>query len=325
MRPIIGSTREFRYRNQVQMPVRYNEDESRVEMGFFGHGTHDMVPTDSCHLLSEPMQETLDRARKFLTSLGRDTAAAVHHVIVRESQANGEQLVVFAAIHNDESLRRALARFHAKQVKTVAFTEQDRVDGPVWGHKVDVLKGDGQLMEEIGGIQFRVSPRSFLQVQTDMASRLYDIVLDYAQIRPEDTVVDAYCGIGTMTLMLAQGAKRAIGIEEIASAVDDAKANAVRNRVTNAEFHRGRVEAWLPQWVQSGARPSTIVFDPPRKGIDGPALRAAIQAKIPRIVYASCNPATLRRDLQILLTNGYEIAAIQPMDMFPQTLSLIHI
>jgi 23S rRNA (uracil1939-C5)-methyltransferase len=278
-----------------------------------------MVPTDSCHLLSEPMQETLDRARKFLTSLGRDTAAAVHHVIVRESQANGEQLVVFAAIHNDESLRRALARFHAKQVKTVAFTEQDRVDGPVWGHKVDVLKGDGQLMEEIGGIQFRVSPRSFLQVQTDMASRLYDIVLDYAQIRPEDTVVDAYCGIGTMTLMLAQGAKRAIGIEEIASAVDDAKANAVRNRVTNAEFHRGRVEAWLPQWVQSGARPSTIVFDPPRKGIDGPALRAAIQAKIPRIVYASCNPATLRRDLQILLTNGYEIAAIQPMDMFPQT------
>lgn len=319
VKPIVPSLRPFRYRNQVQIPVRFNDTEERVEMGFYGPASHDMVPTDSCHLQSEAMQATLDKARRFLTSLGGDMAKLVHHVIVRESEADGEQLVVFAVVKDDEDIRRTFSRFHANRVKTVALTAQPRIGGPVWGRKVEVLKGIGALTEELIGARFRVSPRSFLQVQTDIANRLYETVVEYAEIGEDDTVVDAYCGIGTMTLLLAGVAKRVVGIEEISAAVEDAKVNAKANRVDNVKFHTGRVETWLPQWMASGARPDVIVFDPPRKGIDKAALQATVEAKIPRVVYASCNPSTMKRDLQAFLENGYEIRAMQPMDMFPQT------
>ncbi|GLV14680.1 23S rRNA (uracil-C(5))-methyltransferase RlmCD [Alicyclobacillus hesperidum] len=318
VRPIIGSHTPFRYRNQVQMPVRYNADEKRVEMGFFAAETHAMAVTDSCHLISETMQSTLVRACRFLTSIG-PAAADVHHIVLRESATHAEQMIVFCTANGDDEFARTLARFHAPSVKTVAITVQPRPTGPIWGRTVNVQKGDGYLMERMGGRRFRVSPRSFLQVQTGMADRMYQVVLQQAQVSSEDVVIDAYCGIGTLTLLLASHARRVVGVEEIAQAIEDARENAELNRIENAEFHGARVEEWLPKWIESGGQPDVIVFDPPRKGIDRAALDAAIAAHIPRIVYVSCNPATLQRDLAILLDAGYRVKEMQPFDMFPQT------
>jgi 23S rRNA (uracil1939-C5)-methyltransferase len=288
-------------------------------MGFFGAQSHRMIETDSCHLQSEAMQKTLVAACAFLTKLGSALAIKVHHVIVRESAMNGEQLVVFASHANSAELKRALIRFKAADVTTVGLTVQPKIGGPVWGRTVEILRGTGMLQERIGGILFRVSPRSFLQVQTPLAEQMYATVRDYAALTPEDTVIDAYCGIGTMTLMLAQTARHAIGVEEVAAAVADARANQADNSIQNAEFVAGSVETWLPKWVADGNRADVAVFDPPRKGIDPAALAAVAEVAPRRIVYASCNPATLQRDLKYLMEHGYAVEAMQPLDMFPQT------
>lgn len=319
VKSIIPSDEPFRYRNQVQIPVQFGEASGTLDMGFYGMQSHDIVPTDSCHLQSESMQLTLDKARKFLTSLGAEKASSVHHMIVRESAVEGQQMVVFAVSRSDDDLQAALRRFHAPNVVSVAMTVQPKVGGPVWGRTTQVLKGSEAMLERIGGVEFRVSPRSFLQVNPSVAERLYETVLSYADLSAEDTVIDAYCGIGTLTLMMAKAAKQAIGIEEVDASVEDARHNADVNGIQNAEFLVRRVEHWLPRFAASGDTVDVVVFDPPRKGVDPAAIQSVIDAKPQRIVYASCNPATLQRDLKLLIAGGYQVKAMQPFDMFPQT------
>lgn len=318
VRPMEHSPTPYRYRNQVQMPVRWNASTKRVEMGFFALGSHEMAVTETCLLVPEAMDEVLRRARWFLTSLG-PTAGFVHHVIVRRSSATGEMAVVFAVSDGDPRLLRTVGRFHAPGVVTVAATVQPRAHGPVWGKAVEVLKGQSHLEENICGRRLRLSPRSFLQVQTHMAERMYDHVLRAADIRTTDVVIDAYCGIGAMTLLLAERAARAVGVDEVEDAIADARANAKLNRVRNAEFVVDRVERWLPRFVEQGNRADVLVFDPPRKGVDRPAIEAAAEANVERLVYVSCNPATLERDLRLLMARGYVVTEMQPFDMFPQT------
>lgn len=319
VKDIIPSDTPWRYRNQVQIPVAFDEESGTVDMGFFGLQSHEMVPTDSCHLQTEAMQQTLDKARKFLTSLGEKKASKVHHLIVRESNTTNDQLIVFAVTEDDDDLMQSLRRFHAPQVKSVALTIQPRVGGPVWGKQVTLLKGAEVMEDSVSQLKFRLSARSFQQVNPHVAEHLYKTVLEYAQLSEGDAVMDAYSGIGTMTLMLAAHAKRVVGIEDVEMSVEDARANAERNGMDNVKFHRGRVERWLPHFVASGGKIDVAVFDPPRKGIDAAAIDAVTKAAPERIVYASCNPATLQRDLQRFIAAGYRVEAMQPLDMFPQT------
>jgi len=318
VRPIEISRTPYRYRNQVQMPVRWNAAAQRVEMGFFALGSHDMAVTETCLLVPEEMDDVLRRARWFLTSLG-STAQFVHHVIVRQSRVTGEMAVVFAVAVDDPRVKRYVGRFHAPQVAQVAVTVQPRAHGPVWGNAVEVFKGQTRLEEIMCGLRVRWSPRSFLQVQTDMAERMYEHVVRAADVRETDVVIDAYCGIGAMTLLLAERAARAVGVEEVEDAITDARANAKLNRLRNTEFVVDRVERWLPRFVEEGKRADVLVFDPPRKGVDRAAIEAAAEANVERLVYVSCNPATLERDLRLLMTRGFYVADIQPFDMFPQT------
>lgn len=318
VRPIEISRTPYRYRNQVQMPVRWNAAAQRVEMGFFALGSHDMAVTETCLLVPEAMDDVLRRARWFLTSLG-STAQFVHHVIVRQSRVTGEMAVVFAVAVDDPRVKRSVGRFHAPQVAQVAVTVQPRAHGPVWGNAVEVFKGRTHLEEIMCGLRVRWSPRSFLQVQTDMAERMYEHVVRAAEVRETDVVIDAYCGIGVITLLLAERAARAVGVEEVEDAITDARANAKLNRLRNTEFVVDRVERWLPRFVEEGNRADVLVFDPPRKGVDRAAIEAAAEANVERLVYVSCNPATLERDLRLLMTRGFYVADIQPFDMFPQT------
>ncbi|GEO27534.1 23S rRNA (uracil-C(5))-methyltransferase RlmCD [Alicyclobacillus acidoterrestris] len=322
VRDIVPSPDAFRYRNQVQMPMRFDADKKQVRMGYYGFASHQMIETDSCHLQSEAMQDTLNRARVFLTDRGADLAGLVHHVIVRESQTTGEQLVVFVVRHSRGHVRRALAEFEAPHVTSVCLTAQPKAVGPVWGRKLETLYGPGTLKETIAGLSFAVSPRSFLQIQAPVAEKMYQTVVDYADLRSTDVVIDAYCGIGTLTLLLAGRAGQAIGVEEVEASVEDAQINGEDLGVDNAEFHVGRVEDWLPKWVEDGNRADVVVFDPPRKGIDAAAIQAVLKTGPRRIVYASCNPATLQRDLKLFLAGGYRVEVMQPLDMFPQTAHL---
>ncbi|MDI9260095.1 23S rRNA (uracil(1939)-C(5))-methyltransferase RlmD [Alicyclobacillus sendaiensis] len=318
VRPIEAARTPYRYRNQVQMPVRWNEATQRAEMGFFAFGSHEMAVTETCLLVSEAMDDVLRRARWFLTSLG-PTATFAHHVIVRQSRATGDMAVVFALTADDPSLKRSVGRFHAPQVAQVAVTVQPRAHGPVWGAAVEVCKGATHLEERVGGLRLRLSPRAFFQVQSDMAERMYAHVVRAAEVRETDVVIDAYCGIGAMTLLMANRAARAVGVDEVEDAIQDARANAKLNRVGNAEFAVDRVERWLPRFVQAGNRADVLVFDPPRKGVDRAVIEAAAEANVERLVYVSCNPATLERDLRLLMARGFYVAEMQPFDMFPQT------
>ena len=319
VRDIIPSPSAFRYRNQVQMPVRYDAEKRQVRMGFYGFASHQMIETDSCHLQSEAMQDTLNRARDFLSNLGGKMASLVHHVIVRESKTTGDELVVFAVTQSNSRVRRALNEFEAPHVTSVCLTVQPKAVGPVWGRKLEILYGPGTLTETISGLSFSISPRSFLQVQTPVAQAMYKTVLAYADLKKDDIVLDAYSGIGTLTMLLAGQAGRAIGIEEVEASVEDARLNQAELGIDNAEFVAGRVETWLPGWVDDGGHADVVVCDPPRKGIDPTAISAVLEAKPRRMVYASCNPATLQRDLKLLIAGGYRVEAMQPLDMFPQT------
>src|SRR5699024_3767237 len=175
------------------------------------------------------------------------------------------------------------------------------------------------IHDTIGDITFGISARSFYQVNPKQTDVLYEKALEYAQLEPDDVVVDAYCGIGTISLFLAQKAKKVYGVEIVPEAIADAKDNAKINNITNAEFFVGEAEKVMDWWKVQGLKPDVVVVDPPRKGCDVDFLDATINMQPKRIVYVSCNPSTLARDLRILEDGGYETKEVQPVDMFPQT------
>jgi 23S rRNA (uracil1939-C5)-methyltransferase len=184
---------------------------------------------------------------------------------------------------------------------------------------VKVLWGQDFITDTIGPFTFMISPRSFFQVNNVQTQVLYNKALEYAALTGQETVVDAYCGIGTISLFLAQKAKKVIGIEIVPEAVADAKRNAELNALSNVEFSLGKVEEILPVLVKKGLKPQVVTLDPPRKGCDPALLDSIIQVKPERIVYVSCNPSTLARDLKYLALGGYGVEEVQPVDMFPMT------
>lgn len=187
------------------------------------------------------------------------------------------------------------------------------------GDKTRVLWGSEYITDYIGDIAFKISARSFYQVNPVQTEVLYEKAVEYAGLSGQETVIDAYCGIGTISLFLAQRAKRVLGVEIVEEAIADARRNAELNGITNAEFAVGAAEEVIPQWKERGLTPDVIVVDPPRKGCDPALLDTMLAMRPDRIVYVSCNPSTLARDLRVLADGGYTVAEVQPVDMFPQT------
>ena len=190
----------------------------------------------------------------------------------------------------------------------------------IFGDKTKTLWGEDYIYDHIGGVKFAISARSFYQVNPVQTKTLYDKALEYADLRGHETVIDAYCGIGTISLFLAEKARQVYGVEVVPQAVSDAKRNAQLNHFDNVTFATGKAEEVMPWWVKAnGLRPDVVVVDPPRKGCDEQLLDTMLEVAPERIVYVSCNPATLARDLKHLVEGGYEVVEAQPVDMFPQT------
>ncbi|MER2006737.1 MAG: 23S rRNA (uracil(1939)-C(5))-methyltransferase RlmD, partial [Psychrobacillus sp.] len=189
----------------------------------------------------------------------------------------------------------------------------------IFGDQTNLLWGKPTIEDLIGDVRFEISARSFYQVNPEQTEVLYQQALDYAQLAGDETVIDAYCGIGTISLFLAQKAKQVLGVEIVPQAIEDAKRNAELNDFTNTYFEAGPAEEVIPRWYKEGKTADVLVVDPPRKGCDEALLTTIIEQRPKRVVYVSCNPATLARDLRILEDGGYKTQEIQPVDMFPQT------
>jgi 23S rRNA (uracil1939-C5)-methyltransferase len=246
----------------------------------------------------------------------------LRHVVVRHARTTGQRMVVLVTNgidipHAQELV--ALIREKVPGVVSICQNVNTAVTPVVFGDQTRVLWGEDVIYDEIAGIQFAISPRSFFQVNPEQTEKLYGKAVEYASLTGDETVVDAYCGIGTISLFLARFAARVYGVEIVPEAIEDARRNAILNGILNVEFAVGPAEVVMPRWQAEGISPDVIVVDPPRKGCDGALIRTMLELRPERIVYVSCNPSTLARDLRLLEDGGYRTVEVQPVDMFPHT------
>jgi len=246
----------------------------------------------------------------------------LRHVLFRAAEGTGELMVVPVCAEGKLRDEQAFANFLAEnmpEMKTFTIHHNPKPGNVVMAGRDRVVLGPGYITEIIGGVAFRISPQSFFQVNTRQAERLYNAGREAANLKGTETVADLYCGTGTIGSIFAAGSKQVIGVEVVESAVNDAIENAKRNGINNISFRLGKAEDVFPVLVEEGLRPHVVVLDPPRRGSDPVTLQAVLTAAPDTIVYISCNPATLARDLKMLCEKDYELRSVQPVDLFPRT------
>jgi len=326
VRPVIGMENPWGYRNKAQFQV--DMINGKIKLGFFEEGTHVLVPTTDCYLLDEQVRgiaavtEVLLNKFKLSVYSLETGKGLLRHVIIRKGWFTSKVMVVLVTSGEKFPEAFTIARELRAKVPVVVSVVRNINHQPtrqVFGRESQVLSGQSTITDHIGKYVFAISPASFFQVNSQQTEILYAKALEYAALTGEETVLDVYCGIGTISLFLAERAGRVIGYEESVQAVHDAGANARINKVTNVEFVSGRAEDRLPRLAEQGFRSDVIVVDPPRQGIDKKALQAIADMQPKRMVYISCDPGTLARDLQFLSHRGYRALEVQPVDMFPQT------
>ncbi|WP_070120937.1 23S rRNA (uracil(1939)-C(5))-methyltransferase RlmD [Bacillus marinisedimentorum] len=322
----LGMDDPWRYRNKAQVPV--GEREGGLVAGFYQQRSHDIIDMNACLIQEQANDDLVQAVKEIAGSYGiraydeKKHKGTLRHVVTRYGKQTGQAMVVL--ITKDENLpnrknivRDITERFPA--VKSVVQNINPKRTNVIFGEKTKVLWGNEYIYDTIGNIKFAISARSFYQVNPQQTKVLYDKALEYAELTGTESVIDAYCGIGTISLFLAQKAKKVYGVEIVPEAIEDAKRNAELNEIGNVEFEVGKAEEVMPAWKKKGVKGDVIVVDPPRKGCDETLLATMLEMKPERIVYVSCNPATLARDLKILEEGGYETREVQPVDMFPHT------
>lgn len=324
--PTIGMEDPWRYRNKAQVPI--GEEEGGLIGGFYAQRSHRIINMDACLIQHEKNDEVVDLVKKVASSLGiraydEETGKGLlRHVVVKVGFKTGEIMLVLvmndSQIPNQEELVNQLTK-KLDGLKSVVLNINRKQTNVIFGDETKVLWGEPYIYDYIGDIKFAISARSFYQVNPIQTEILYGKALEYADLTGNETVIDAYCGIGTISLFLAQKAKKVYGVEIVPEAIADAKRNARLNAMENVEFAVGEAEKIIPWWYAQGIQADVVVVDPPRKGCDETLLDTLIQMKPKRIVYVSCNPSTLARDLRILEDGGYLTQGVQPVDMFPQT------
>ncbi|MFC2949518.1 23S rRNA (uracil(1939)-C(5))-methyltransferase RlmD [Virgibacillus sediminis] len=325
--PTIGMEDPWRYRNKVQIPVGENDGE--LITGFYRMRSHEIIKDmETCVIQDELNDRSVHAVRRIANRLGieaydeKKDKGVLRHIMVRTGRETNETMIVLITRTEELPYEKELIREMTEtfpHVKSIVHNINKQRTNVILGRKTKIIWGEEYIHDTIGDIKFAISPKSFYQINPQQTDMLYQKALDYAQVNNEDTVIDAYCGIGTISLFLAQRAKKVYGIEVVPQAIEDAKKNAQLNGITNVEFHVGQAETVMPEWKRQGLNPDVIVVDPPRKGCEVDFLQAMIDMEPNRIVYVSCNPSTLARDLRILEDGGYETKEVQPVDMFPQT------
>ncbi len=298
--PVSGMGNPWRYRNKVEWQVA--RDSSGYRMGYHIQDSHQLIPIDSCLLISLAMDALSRYLHKRLEDLGLPDSC---RITVRQSSVNGDLMLVFEGTRTGKANVQQLTDFPG--LSSIHSAYQGRM---IHTH------GRSSLAERLAGINYEVSPLAFFQVNHQQAELLVDVVQQFAQLGPEDTVLEGYCGIGSITLPLARVAGRIVGVESYLGAVQDARENARRNNINNCEFIAGACEKVIPGLKE---RFAVVILDPPRAGCKKEVIEAVIKTAPQRIIYVSCNPGTLARDLKIFCRDGFTVRKVQPIDMFPQT------
>ena len=324
--PTIGMQNPSRYRNKTQVPFGYAD--GKVVAGFYQKRSHEIINMQSCLIQTDISDQIVETMRQLCQELEIDpyneslNLGVLRHVIVRVGFNTEEIMVTLVTrtheIPNSELLIQRLVSKYPK-IKSIAQNVNPKVTNVIFGDETRILYGESYIYDEMNGIRFAISPRSFYQVNPIQTETLYSKAVEYAQLSGNEIVFDAYCGIGTITLFLAQHAKQVYGVEIIPEAIEDAKMNARLNGFENTQFAVGKSEEIIPAWIENGIVPDVIVVDPPRKGCDRSLLDTMLEAAPDRIVYVSCDSSTLARDLRVLIDGGYKLEVVQPVDMFPQT------
>ena len=327
MESIIGMEDPFHYRNKAQFPFGKNRD-GKIITGFYAGRTHSIIENTSCHLGKEVNEEILEKILAWMNAFHVEPyneatgKGLMRHSLIRCGFRTGEIMVCLVIngrkIPGEEALVDSLKIIPG--MTSISLNVNKEKTNVILGREVIDLWGRPYIEDYIGEVKYQISPLSFFQVNPVQTERLYGKALEYAGLTGEETVWDLYCGIGTISLFLARKARKVYGVEIIPDAIEDARRNASLNGFTNTEFYVGKAEEVLPEkYEKEGVRADVIVVDPPRKGCDETLLSTMVKMQPERIVYVSCDSATLARDLRYLCDNGYELKRVCPADMFPQT------
>ncbi|MGG7060032.1 23S rRNA (uracil(1939)-C(5))-methyltransferase RlmD [Clostridium tertium] len=325
----IGMEKPERYRNKVQLPVGIVKGE--LSIGFYASRSHNIINLDTCLIQDEVADKVANITRNWMIKFNISAASIdgsfnknglIRHVMIRKGFTTNEVMVVLVSTKKDvPNLDRFIEEIKEKidGIKSIILNVNKENTNVILGQECITLWGEDTITDYIDDFRFNISPLSFFQVNPVQTEKLYSKALEYAGLTGEEIVFDAYCGTGTITLFLSQKAKKVYGVEIIEPAIINARENARINNVDNVEFFVGKSEEIIPELIEKGIIPDVIVVDPPRKGCDIKLLDAIGKAKPKKVVYVSCDPSTLARDLKILEEKGYKTEKVQPVDMFPHT------
>ena len=327
VKPIIGMDDPFYYRNKVHA-VFDRDKKGNIICGTYEAKTHKVVPIEECMIEDKISQEIIRTIRDMLKSFriktyDEDTGyGLLRHVLVRRGFFTDEIMVVIVIgspiFPSKNNFVKALRKKYP-QITTVVLNVNDKKTSMVLGERDIVIYGKGYIRDTLCGCTFRISPQSFYQVNPVQTEILYKTAIEYAGLGRKETVIDAYCGIGTIGLVAAKRAKNVIGVELNPDAVRDARINAKENKITNARFYQGDAGEFMENMAENGEHADVVFMDPPRTGRDKKFMSSVIKLNPSRIVYISCGPETLARDLEYLTKHGYDVRKIQPVDMFSFT------
>lgn len=327
IRPILGADSPDRYRNKAQYPVGRDASGKPV-LGFYAPHSHRIAACTGCLLQPAEFQIAAEVFLEWLESSGEDIydestgKGRVRHLYLRKALATGEVMVCVVVngngLHGEDELAKRL-RAQVPGLKSFLINSNREDTNVVLGKKCRTVWGGGAITDVLCGLKFRISPLSFYQVNRSQAERLYGLAKQYADLTGKELLLDLYCGAGTIGLSMADQARRVIGVEIIPQAVEDAKQNAADNGITNAEFHCMDAAKAADMLKERGEKPDVVVLDPPRKGCGADLIQTVASLSPHRVVYVSCDPATLARDLKLFGELGYRVCELAPVDMFPRT------
>ncbi|QKG83636.1 23S rRNA (uracil(1939)-C(5))-methyltransferase RlmD [Kroppenstedtia pulmonis] len=324
--PVLGMKEPWSYRNKAQVP--FGGGKGRIKAGFYAAGSHEIVEFEHCLIQQPENDAVIQQVKALVQELGivpydeKKHRGCLRHIMVRTGFHTGEVMVVLITNGPELPSQKKLVTGLRERVPGLASLIQNiqpRRSNVILGQESRVLWGRPVIYDMIGHVRFAISSHSFFQVNPVQTEVLYEQVRQVAALTGKETIIDAYCGIGTIGLYLAKDAARVLGVESIPQAVEDARYNAELNGIHHAAFEVGSAEEVMPRWAKEGICPDVIIVDPPRKGCAPELLNAVADMSPDRLIYVSCNPATLARDVAALKERGYLYRHVQPVDMFPHT------
>lgn len=325
VQPTLAAPEATHYRNKAQIPVRMIE--GQLETGFYRQRSHQLLPLTDFLIQDPKIDATVKEIRDILRAFHvpayneEHNSGVIRHIMVRRARKTRQQMVVLVTrqrhLPQEDAIVQAISEL--PEVSSIIINYNPKVTNVILGMQERPVFGNAYLEDELLGKRFRISAQSFYQVNAEQTENLYQQAIEQADLQPDEVVVDAYSGIGTIGISIADHVKQVRELEIVPEAIADAKINAELNHVKNIDFTVGKAEEILPEWVEKGQKFDVLIVDPPRKGLQPEFIEAVLKARPKKLVYISCNPATLARDLRLLIDGGYHGTTMQPVDMFPMS------